>query len=77
MVYYQPPALDNQVTVNGAAGTVQAMGGVYAPGGSFTFNGQLPTISFLVCGQIIMNGGGLNAGSAGGFPTPQDAVLAE
>ncbi|MGH7684745.1 MAG: TadG family pilus assembly protein, partial [Vulcanimicrobiaceae bacterium] len=77
MVYYQPPSLQNSVTVNGAAGTVQAIGGVYAPGADFTLNGQLPTISFLVCGQITMNGGGLNAGSAGGFPIPQDAVLAE
>jgi hypothetical protein len=77
MMYYQPPSPQNNVTVNGAAGTVQAMGAIYAPNASFTFNGQLPTISFLVCGQITMNGGGLSAGSAGGYPIPQDAVLAE
>lgn len=77
MAYYQPPSLQNNVTVNGAAGTVQAMGAIYAPNGNFTFNGQLPTVAFLVCGQITMNGGGLNAGASGGFPIPQDAVLAE
>lgn len=77
MVYYQPPNLQNSVTVNGAAGTVQAIGGIYAPGASFTFNGQLPTISFLVAGSITMNGGGLNAGTAGGFPVPASVVLAE
>ena len=77
MVYYQPPTLQNSVRVNGAAGTVQAMGGVYAPSADFTFNGQLPTISMLVAGSITMNGGGLDAGSAGGFQLPANAVLVE
>jgi Flp pilus assembly protein TadG len=78
IAYFQPPGLINNITVNGAAGTVQQMGGVYAPGASFTFNGQLPTLSFLVAGQIIMNGGGLTAGSTlGGQPQPTNAVLAE
>ena len=77
MVYYQPTRLRNAVTVNGAAGTVQAIGGVYAPNADFTFNGQLPTISFLVAGTITMNGGGLSAGNSGGFPQPGNAVLAE
>jgi len=77
MVYYQPPSLENAVTVNGAAGTVQAIGAVYAPNADFTFNGQLPTISFLVAGTITMNGGGLDAGDTGGFPQPGNAVLAE
>lgn len=78
MAYFQPPSLSNSFTFNGASGTVSAIGGVYAPGGTFTFNGQLPTISFLVSGNITMNGSGLNAGStAGGFPTPGNAVLAE
>jgi hypothetical protein len=78
MVYYQPPTLKDTITVNGASGTVSAVGGVYAPGADFTFNGQLPTISFLVAGTITMNGGGLDAGStAGGFPLPGNAVLTE
>jgi hypothetical protein len=77
MVYYQSPTLQNNITVNGAAGNVSAIGGVYAPSGSFTFNGQLPTISLLVAGQIRMNGGGLNAGGIGGFPVPGNAVLVE
>jgi hypothetical protein len=78
MVYYQSPALSNAITVNGASGTVSAVGGVYAPGADFTFNGQLPTISFLVAGTIIMNGGGLKAGSNNlGFPAPGNAVLTE
>jgi hypothetical protein len=77
MAYYQPPTLLNTITVNGAAGTVQAMGGIYAPSANFTFNGQLPTLSLLVAGSITMNGGGLNVGSAGGFPQPGNAVLAE
>lgn len=78
MVYFQPPSLTNSFTFNGASGTVAAIGGVYAPGGTFTFNGQLPTISFVVAGSITMNGSGLNAGGAGGnFPTPTNAVLGE
>jgi hypothetical protein len=77
MVYYQPPELTNVFTANGVAGTVQAIGGVYAPGGTFTFNGQLPTISFLVSGAITMNGSGLNVGAWGGYPLPVNAVLAE
>lgn len=77
MVYYQDPSLRNNITVNGAAGTVQAMGGIYAPSADFTFNGQLPTITFLVSGTITMNGGGLSAGPAPGFPGPTNAVLAE
>jgi hypothetical protein len=77
MAYYQPPTLLNAITVNGAAGTVQQMGGLYAPGADFTFNGQLPTLSLLVAGTITMNGGGINVGSAGGFPQPGNAVLAE
>lgn len=77
VVYYQPPTLVNNITVDGAAGTVQATGGVYAPSASFTFNGQLPTISFIVAGSITMNGGGLNVGASNGFTTPGNAVLAE
>jgi hypothetical protein len=77
MVYYQPPRLQNAVTVNGAAGTVQAIGAVYAPNADFTFNGQLPTVSFLVAGTITMNGGGLSAGYSGGFSQPTHAVLSE
>jgi hypothetical protein len=76
IAYYQPPSLLNAVTVNGAAGTVQSMGAIYAPGGDFTFNGQLPTVAFLVAGSIRMNGGGLNAGDANGY-LPPHAVLAE
>lgn len=64
VAYYQPPSLVNAITVNGAAGTITDMGGVYAPNGTFTFNGQLPSIAFLVAGDIIMNGGGLAAGSS-------------
>jgi hypothetical protein len=77
IVYYQPPRLQNSVTVNGAAGTVHAIGAVYAPNADFTFNGQLPTISFIVAGTITMNGGGLTAGYSGGFILPSHAVLAE
>ena len=77
MVYYQPPSLLNAITVNGAAGTVQAIGGVYAPGADFTFNGQLPTISLLIAGTITMNGGGLNVGGSGNFPLASNAVLSE
>jgi hypothetical protein len=78
MVYYQPPSLQNAITVNGAPGAVQQMGGIYAPGANFTFNGQLPTLSFLVAGTIRMNGGGISAGSTLlGQPRPTDAVLVE
>jgi Putative Flp pilus-assembly TadE/G-like len=78
MVYYQPPSLQNAITVNGAPGTVQQMGGIYAPGANFTFDGQLPTLSFLVAGTIRMNGGGISAGSTLlGQPRPTDAVLVE
>jgi len=77
MAYYQPPSLLNNITVNGASGTVQYMGGVYAPGADFTFNGQLPTLSLFVGGTVTMNGGGLNAGAGGGYPLPGNATLAE
>lgn len=77
MAYYQPPSMLNNITVNGASGTVQFMGGVYAPGADFTFNGQLPTISLFVGGTVTMNGGGLNAGAGGGQPLPGNASLTE
>lgn len=78
MAYFQPWSLQNSVTVNGAAGAVTYMGGVYAPNADFTFNGQLPTLSLLVAGTITMNGGGINAGSGPGGPlTPANAVLVE
>lgn len=77
MVYYQPPSLVNTITVNGASGTVNLTGGLYAPNGALTLNGQLSTISFLVAGNISANGGGLNAGFGGGYPVPQNAVLTE
>ena len=63
IVYYQSPTLTNNFTVNGASGVITDMGGIYAPGATFTFNGQLPTIAFLVAGDIRMNGGGVAAGS--------------
>jgi Putative Flp pilus-assembly TadE/G-like len=77
MVYYQPPSDTASFTKNGAAGTVNLVGGFYAPSCDFTFNGNLPSITLLVAKSIRMNGGGLTVPSTGGLQRSGHGVLAE
>jgi hypothetical protein len=78
-VYYQPPSTSASFSFikNGSSGTVDLIGGFYAPSCDFTFNGDLPSITLLVTKSIRMNGGGLTVPSTGGLPRTGYAVLAE
>jgi hypothetical protein len=67
-VFYQPPSNTSNITKNGAAGNINFIGGFYAPTANFTWNGNLPSLTYIVAGSITMNGGGMTvAGPGTGF----------
>jgi hypothetical protein len=79
MVYFQPPSTTASFsfTKNGSSGTVNLIGGFYAPSCDFTFNGDLPSVTLLVAKSIQMNGGGLTVPASGGLLRAGHGTLAE
>jgi hypothetical protein len=77
MVFYQPPSDTGSITKNGKAGSVDFAGGFYAPTSDFTFNGDLPNLTFIVAGSITMNGGGMNVAGPATGSVSGHGVLAE
>ncbi len=78
MAYYQPPSLTKlSIVKNGNAGSVNFVGGFYSPSADLTFNGSLPSLSFMTVSSITMNGGGITASGLTGSTVAGHAVLAE
>lgn len=77
MAYYQPPSNCGSITKNGAAGSVDFVGGFYAPSAAMTLNGSLPSVSLIVVGSIVMNGGGMDVSGGDGLVQAGHPVLVQ